>query len=448
MNKSQTANKDFYAWSASSRKSISHQTLFITNGTSNLITHQKREVTENSYTITVYTRNDSEKTMGQVSLRIDPLASLEDQVNEALENARHIENPVWDLPAPPEGGFPDVISHDPQIEKDPALASDILSDQANEALKNLQGVQVNSAELFVNYHEKRTELSTGVVMPEKATDIYFEAAMEKLPLPNTQEVHRYKTGLSIEEMDLAGFLKDLELETISLDDTFLPPTDENATILINEEPVSSMLNALLGQLDAEAEYNRGPHFKENEMVVEENALSGSDALDVTLDPAIPTMCLTTAWTSEGLKARGGHIIANNIVLKQIIGNRMGQYLSKEPNGLAGNYVLPAGSSSKEELIGSVDRCIEILTFSSLLINPRTLTWSSEIKLGRLYEKGQFKGMIKGGVASGSIRENFTSAKYSNKLTTRNQVADSWHPAIGYRGPDFMLIRSGVRIAGE
>ncbi len=102
----------------------------------------------------------------------------------------------------------------------------------------------------------------------------------------------------------------------------------------------------------------------------------------------------------------------------------------------------------QPLINSTDECLEIISFSSLLINPNTLTWSSEIKLGKLFKDGKFNCMIKGGVVSGDIKENLSNFKLSNIECKINEVGGGYHPNMGYVGPNYMLIKSGVKVVGE
>jgi predicted Zn-dependent protease len=174
----------------------------------------------------------------------------------------------------------------------------------------------------------------------------------------------------------------------------------------------------------------------------------SDKLNVTLDPSLPVMALTTPFTAEGMKPVKAQVIKDDVITTQIIGNRIGQYLKKEPNFIEGNMVVTLGSKSKEELLNSVDECIEITAFSSLLINPNTLTWSSEIKLGKLYKNGKFQHTLKGGVVSGNIKENFTNFNFSNDEIKINEVSSGFGPSKGYVGPNQMLIKAGVKVLGE
>jgi len=433
----------FYGYSVGKTSSRSVQSLYVGDETAGLLPYQVREVEDVSFTIRIYVRHGNPTVMGSASITLDPFAELDAQIERAYNNALAVSNPLWDLPAPPGEPYPIVRSVDPALV---ASLQDVKQKIEAQAIRNLQAqkkIRCNSAELYVNLHTRITETSTGMHLTRQTGDLYFEAAMEPLPLPNRQEVHKYTQAIGMDDLDLDGFFARISEETLSLNETRLPAGGE-PYLLVGADVVSDFLHAILGQLGAEAEYRNLPHLKEGETIVE----AKGDPLTLDLDPFLPLMAETTGYTAEGLIAEQGRVIDKNRVVKQFVSHRMGQYLERPANGLTGNMILAEGSRSREELIDSVDECLEILTFSSLLINPVTLTWSSEIKLAKLHKKGAAPEMIKGGVVSGSIKANLSDCLFSNRIVKKNTVADQWHPSKGYVGPDFMLIRSGVAVAGE
>ncbi len=440
----------FCGWSVKHIQSVSYQNLFQGTPDNHLVPYQDRVVTESTVSITVYMRHGTPEVMGQSIVTIDPFSDPDAQVSEACDSALLISNPVWELPHPPSIPYPEVVTSDLSVSDDPEAARQTLLREIREAAAELKQVRLNSAESYINIHTHHTETSSGIVMHKNLTDLYFEAAMEKLPGPNTQEVHRYRKGVSLNEMKIRELFAEMQEETLSLDSSIMPKTSENAVILISESATADLLDAVVSQLDASAEYSKMPFMKEGDTVDDPSVKKDddADALHLTLDPHLPAMALSTGFTQEGLPAMPAKLIEKNRVLHQMISFRMGQYLGRSPNGFTGNLVVKPGTASKQQLLESVPECIEILSFSSLLINSRSLTWSSEIKLGKLYRNGKPVAMIKGGVASGSIKENLSNARFTDKTVLFNNIGDSWHPSVGYQGPSHMLIRSGVKIAGE
>ncbi|HAZ14921.1 MAG: hypothetical protein A2X86_21325 [Bdellovibrionales bacterium GWA2_49_15] len=438
----------FNGWEVSISDSRSMQSLMMSDPIQGLASYQDREVLDRAYGIEVFTQSGEPKVMGNSTCNIDPLAPLEEQIVKTLQNALQVSNRPWNLPTPEKEAPEAVLIADPEIKADIKAAHAKLLGQASAKAKRIDIVKLNSAELYTNIRSTYFETSTGLKGQQDRTDLYFEVALEKLPLPNTQEVLKMKTAISIEEASLPAFIDEIVTETLSIDQAGLPKTQSNAVILIDGKTISDLLKNLLGQFYAHNEYNKLPFLLPGQKTYSGEKAIDSDKLGLTLDPTLPVMAASSAFTGEGLTAKKGVMIENDTVMHQIVSNRMGQYLGKKTNTMAGNIVVPPGHYSKDELLKSVPECLEIISFSSLLINPSTLTWSSEIKLAKHYQKGELAGMIKGGVVSGDIKENLRNFKFSSKEKKINEVGNSFASPKGYIGPDAMLIKSGVKIAGE
>jgi len=447
--KAQHSDK-FYAWKIIIQHENSLQTLMVGHPEKEFEKYQNREVLDHSYNIVVYSRHSEPQQMGNASFTIDPLDDLAGQVTKTFENSLMVSNKPWDLATKLNGDYEKVLTTDPLISESLTNAHQRMHDEVNEKVKSLKGVNVNSGELYTNLKSTYFEMSTGLSGQKENSDIYFEIALEKLPLPNTQEVLKYKNAISIEDANLSKFIDEVVEETLSIKETQLPKTTDDAIIMVDGEVIADLMEDLVVQLNAQREYDKTPFMAKGDSILKGEKATGSDSLSVTMDPTVPVMAKTTPFTSEGMKPVKAEIIKNDSVLTQLVNNRIGQYLDKKPNYIDGNIIVELGKSSKQELIQSLGskECIEVLTFSSLLINANTLTWSSEIKLGKLWKDGKVVAMIKGGVVSGDIKENLTNFKFSNVTKKKNNTGGGFYPASGYVGPNHMLIESGVKIAGE
>lgn len=442
-----------YGWSLTIALRRSDQRLLPAEADNALSVGTLREnISEKTVSLTLYVRQGDPESMGLASLTIDSLRPLRDQLEEGLVAAATNNNPPWVLPGPPAEDFPHVRTVDDRLLENPAAVTEELAREADRVARELEGVKVNCAELFVNTNLRLTLTSTGLRLPRAGSDLYFEVAMEKLPLPNTQEVHNYRKSLDADGLDLPNFLRETAAETRALDEVEMPFTTENAVVLLYAPEINRILHGLLDQCEAAREYNRLPHLAVGENVAgDEGEGPRGEALTLRLDPLLDLMAETTAFTGEGLPARGGVLIEAGVVRAQKISQRMGEYLERMPNGLCGNIVLDAGKATTEELLADADQVVEILSFSSLLVNPDQLTWSSEIKLGRLHERrpeGTRTTLLKGGIVSGNIRENLRDSRWSKERTRHNSTADIFSGAEGYYGPAAWLIKSGATISGR
>ena len=113
----------------------------------------------------------------------------------------------------------------------------------------------------------------------------------------------------------------------------------------------------------------------------------------------------------------------------------------------GNLVVGAGTRSREELIRSAPKVLEILQFSYLNGDPFSGTFSSEIRLARLHDN--VKGTVsylKGGSLSGSVADNFRRVKLSKELGRRSYFSAEMTEGHGYQGPAYGLL-SDVSVVG-
>jgi len=441
----------FFGWRLSVSECRSRQSLLVGDDELGFESYQDRDVKDLSYHVEVFTRHGSPEVMGNSVSSIDPLVSLDGQITKILENALLVGNKVWDLARPADNDGYEAFSvntSDQQISDDISGAHEGLLGIVSETAKANNGVKINSGELFTNLERKYFETSSGLAGGKEKTDIYFEMALEKLPLPNTQEVLKYKKAISLEEADLASFMYEVIDETLSIQETEMPATQNDAAILVDGDTASDFFHELVGFLSAGREYNKQPFMDRGAAVYKGEKHPSSDKLQLTLDPTLPVMAQSSPYTSEGLIASKAKVIEDDVVQSQIVHHKMGQYLNKAVNNIDGNMVVELGGLSKADLLSSVAECIEILSFSSLLINSNTLTWSSEIKLGKLYRQGECVAMIKGGVVSGDLRENLCDFSFGNEEVKLNSIGSVFDPTKGYIGPNAMLIRAGVKIAGE
>jgi predicted Zn-dependent protease len=247
---------------------------------------------------------------------------------------------------------------------------------------------------------------------------------------------------------LEACLTSVAQETQLTNSAQLPPSRQSAVVLIDSYAISKLAAALVSQTHGSAEYSQGPHLKAGDTIHAGERAPESDTVNIKIDPYEPQMARTSAYTDEGLIAQSSDLIVDNCVTSQIIHSRMSQYLKKPANDISGNIVVSAGTRTKDQLLEKFEEVIEILDFSSLLVNPTSLTWSSEIKLGLLHTKGQATKVLKGGITSGNVKDNFAAFQFSNQTARRNTTGGYFEAANGYVGPEHMLIWNGVTIAGQ
>lgn len=103
-------------------------------------------------------------------------------------------------------------------------------------------------------------------------------------------------------------------------------------------------------------------------------------------------------------------------------------------------MVEAGTLSHKELTVHGPEVIEILQFSGLFVDPNSGTFSSEIRLAKLYDNRTGKvRYLKGGSLSGSFFENFRKAHFSRERIKRAHFSSGSSQGEGYYGPEFALL---------
>ena len=440
--RAQTNAGTLTGWSLSATESRSLQRLYSSPDGAKLDCHQSRRVDGDSFKLSVYVPSESKGMVGTAMIDLVSYQPIDQQIQVAVDLADGSQNKVWKLAGPPKVEPTPVETCDPEVRDKPEAVASTIEQQFADAFSATSGCSLNSAELFVNYITSSITNSEGLSYATELSELYLETAMEKAGQENDKEVHEHTTSVTIGDLNVKGFIDDCALQVAVLGDSEEPNTMDNATILIDKDALSQMLDALLEQLNCINQYLKLPFMKPGDLF----GGGDGDSLNLQLDPTIPCMVLSSAYAIDGLPAQGGLLIENNEVKQRVVGNRFGQYLGLEPNGISGNLVVAPGTLEKENLQG-LDY-VEVIKFSSLLIDSRKLTWSSEIKLGRHIAADGTITLVKGGVVSGNLKDNFTECRLSSRLGTVNIPKSSYAPPLGYKGPDAMLITKGVIIAGK
>ncbi|MDB4303496.1 metallopeptidase TldD-related protein [Desulfosarcina sp.] len=406
-----------------------------------LQSHQNRSVKEQSYKLYIYTLGENDS-VGCSTFQLVEFRPIQEQIDDAIELAAYSFNSVWELAEPPEILPPIVETCDPKVRETPGPVVHSIEKRFVKAFADTDGCALNSVEIFINFRSTSVFNSKGNAFLVERSDLYLEAAMEKVDSINDKEVHENITSVTVEDLEVEKFVERCSLQVSMLSTSEEPITNLNAFILIGKQPLAELFSSLTKQLACAAEYFKYPHLKVGELVGGGNG----DNLTLSVDPTIPRLAQSGAYTRDGLLSKAGSLIKDNMVVNRIVDNRYGQYLNLKPNGLMGNIIVKGGSLDDEKLQGI--EYIEIIKFSSLLIDEKKLTWSSEIKLGKHIKPGHPDKLIKGGVVSGRLLDNLHDCFLSKKISTVNFPGDSYTPPLGYQGPDSALLMNGVSISGK
>ncbi len=409
-----------------------------------LTVHQSRLVHDRTIRLTTWVRNCDKMGAGVIDIDVNlpPGPQVELSVTVATTSA----NRPWNLPIPPSKPYPEVETADPNIVESPAQTLARLESRLQAAIDRESGIRVNSAEIYVNWSRREVFTHSGIHHVHRTTEIDLECAAEPLPGPNSQEVQNGLAGVAERDLDIERFVAETAAETRHLGDTIEPSPGSDTPVLVRTRAAAELFSALTSCLSA-----RRAFLKVGSLAVGEAVHTGvlrGDPVGVDLDPFQERMVCSHAATESGQIPARARVIDNSVVQHQCVDHRYGQYLDLPPNYVGGNAVVDLGVRTTDELRAVAPGAIEVLKFSSLVVDRATLTWSSEIKLGRQRGvDGQFR-WLKGGVISGDFRANLSDVLLSSEEGIVNEPGRFGMSALGYRGPAAMLIRAGVSVVGE
>ncbi|MGZ3687376.1 MAG: metallopeptidase TldD-related protein, partial [Bdellovibrionota bacterium] len=216
------------------------------------------------------------------------------------------------------------------------------------------------------------------------------------------------------------------------------------SVIVDSEVLATLFNGHLTQLSGGNSYQGLPFVKIGEELIPQ---ATGDLLSLTLDPSLEYGADTAALSDQGVLQQPIRLVEHNRVVATAMDKQYADYLSAKPTAVRGNVVVDAGKLSHEELTKQGPQVIEILQFSGLFADPNSGTFSSEIRLAKLYDNVRGKvSYLKGGSLSGSITENFRGVRLSRERVKRAHFSSGGGHGHGYYGPEFAML-TDVSIVG-
>ncbi|MGS0744237.1 TldD/PmbA family protein [Glaciimonas sp. GG7] len=178
---------------------------------------------------------------------------------------------------------------------------------------------------------------------------------------------------------------------------------------------------------------------------------GSELLNVTYDPSRPEQFASYQWDDDGSVAERSFIIQNGILKKPLggaisqaragmdgVANSRACSWNRPPIDRMANLNIEPGSSSLQDLIGSVERGVLMDTNVSWSIDDSRNKFQFGCESGRLIENGELKGVVKNPNYRGISESFWRSLKGVGDQSTFNVMGT---PFCG-KGEPSQVIRVG------
>lgn len=414
-----------------------------------LVVDQDRDVhIQNIYVKLMVKHPDSHHRQGEISKKFFQSISLKDQLDQAIEAAQQTDHQAWELPSAITRPVPPLRTADPKMAEDVNQAIDAVTERMRHFFALPKQVHFNSAELFLSVHDYEQCFSNGFTYRFSQSRAYAEAAysviQQKKKETFSDEFLNMRWSVNLDDLDLEGLFQETTERASQMLDVQKPKT-QKYSVIVNSEVLSKLFNGHLSQLSAANAYHQLPFIKVGTEFIP--GASGGDLITLSLDPTLDFGADTTAVSSQGVFQEPLLLVSKNKVVATSTDQQYAQYLKQTTTTSRGNVVLEPGSRSYEELTREAPQVIEILQFSALFCDPNSGTFSSEIRLARLYDNAKKTvSYIKGGSLSGSVTENFTRVLFSNRRVKRAAFSAQDLHGEGYFGPEYALLND-VSIVG-
>jgi predicted Zn-dependent protease len=413
-----------------------------------LVVDQDRNVHSQNIQVKLAVSLSSAGRQGEISKKLFPALPLKPQIQTAIEAAVQTDHKSWELPTELPKDLPQLQSTDPRMAEDLDSVTEQVTQKIAQVVSKKKDTFFNSAELFLSVHNREFFLSNGLSHRSSQSRVYVEAAYSfaKKNARGEIESDEYlntRWGVSLDDLELEKMFdetSDRAQNSLGLE----KPKTGKYPVIIDADVLSTLFSTYVNQLSSANVYNELPHIAVGGEFIPE---STGDKITLTLDPSLPFGGDTVALSEQGVLQKPIQLVIANKVSNAMTDKQYADYLGKPVTTSRGNLVVEAGKLSYPELCKSAPIVMEILQFSGLFADPFSGTFSSEIRLARLYDN--VKGSVtylKGGSLSGSIRDNFKGIKLSKRSVKRAHFESNSMQGHGYLGPDYALL-SDVSIVG-
>lgn len=411
---------------------------------------QDRNVHSQNIHVRLMVENGKPGRQGEISKKLFPAIALGPQLDSAIEAALQTDHQAWELPKEIPSKLPQLATTDPRMAEDMERVVAELTSRIEKSVARKRETSFNSAELFLSVHHKELHLSNGLTHRSSQSRVYNEAAYSYARKgaggkPESDEYLDTRWAVSLDDLPVEKLFDETSDRARASLDTRKPDTGKYP-VIVDAEVLATLFNTQLGQLSSSNSYHGLPFIKPGEELIP-GATPEADKLTITLDPSLAFGADTAAISEHGLAQSPYKLVEGNLVTGSSTDKRFADYLKAPPTASRGNVVVEAGTLSHEELTRLAPKVIEILQFSGLFADGNSGTFSSEIRLAKLYDnEKKTVTYLKGGSLSGSFRENFRGARLSRERVKRAHFSANSSGGSGYFGPEYAAL-SDVSIVG-
>ncbi|MEZ4873583.1 MAG: metallopeptidase TldD-related protein [Bdellovibrionales bacterium] len=364
---------------------------------------KKRQVSDQKRYLTVVVPLDG-SSQGVYSGEVNESREASALVSDFITKAKVSQEKIWPIPSNKELDIPNVKSFDPKVIENPAAVANEFVKRIEKSVAEIQAAQFNSGEIFVTASETYILASNGFSEVKKSSTCYAEVCFSshKSRDHDSQEFVVTKWAVHPDQINIKDMCERSVEGANQLAIAEKMPTGQ-FNVIVDSEVLAHIYEDVVSQLNIKRKYLSLPFIASGDKIVD----SEDASYNISLDPTIPYGLQTSVFDRWGVEQKPLTLVTDNRVIHNIVDNQYGHYLGKVANTSVGNIKLESRNSvSVKELRKKSGTVIEVLQLSGLFTDPNSLTFSSEIRLAKIYDNSTGKIFYaKGGNLSGSFKRN-------------------------------------------
>lgn len=396
-----SAHARVVAWQIQLVQGSGRQTYLVLTEPETMRTTQVETITAN-----VFVRDGD--TLGQASITLNPAeaAEAEKRVDEAVYMAGLGGDELWSLPG--SAPTPDVEMFDPSVAGARAAATSRGLVEAWRAAIGRSAADPSSMELFLGAADTALENSMGFEAEYRSTRLSLLSIV--LARANGKETERvsWEERRRAEDLNVAEIVGDAAGEATDLTRATLPPTGDYP-VLIDAREMAALLSPIQANASAQGLYRKSSRFEIGESLPIEG--EGGEKLTFVTNAVMPYGLTSYAFDGNGVAGRRVELVKDNVFVRPWATKQYADYLGVEPTGAFANLELPTGEIPLADLQSDSGPVLHVRSFSWLTPDQARGDFSSEIRVGYLYENGK-RRPIKGGSVSGNLFKALGGAHYA------------------------------------
>lgn len=394
------ANLGVSAWKLNVTRRESYELFFVKGS---LETVRNTDNTDKEVTVYV----DHGESRGHAAFFVYPStteADLETRIGEAVEKAKLIDNPRYELVAGEIGDYAVPTNFD-QYD-----ASELAALMANTVFdaNTLDVTSLNAVEIFINRITETVTNSNGL----RKSQVRWTAMVEAIPTAteNGESVELYEQ-YNFNALDLEALGREIAeklAHTKARHDAKRAEITGSPKVILNAQELMELFWSFADDLDYASVYN---HQNVHSMGDAFQSAPQGDRLGVTMTAAQPGCAWSRCFDRDGVTLGEKRIIDGGIAVGYHGSSRFGQYLGAEPTGLLPCIRLDPGSAEESEF--AEGPYLEIVSMSGIQTDFYTDYVGGEIRLAYWHD-GEKVRPVTGISVSGKLSEVLNHIRFSKE----------------------------------